>query len=365
MTYYNSMDGLNLVLQERWLVASSPDSQDHTQQFPSQKRNYLELYHNFEVTMNKKYHPNVNLGAAVSGEQLLTDHGVDHVKSVICHAKDIISDVNKLNGYEIFLLLFSIHFHDLGNISGREDHEQKIADIMDKLGSELPLDAGEKQLVASIATAHGGFSDKKTRNKDTIKDVIADDTFSNMPVNSKALAAILRFSDELSDDLTRSDFSGIEIPHENEAYHEYSKALQPVSIRGDTIRFTFRIPYELTQKKVGKGDSEVFLYDEILDRMAKCMRELEYCRQYANGLIHLTTADVTISVLQKGSSFQVIKNMGDHFRLTLQGYPKKSTFGISDYLVTESTSSHGAKNLKYENGDSLRSAIENCNGKEA
>ncbi len=358
MAYYNSMDGLNYVLQERWLAACSPNCHEETQQFPSGKGNYLELYHKFEDIMNEKYHPNVNLGAAVSGDQLLNDHGVGHVKSVICHAQQIVSDVNKLNGYEIFLLLVAIHFHDLGNISGREDHEQKIADIMDEMGSDLPLDAGEKALVASIATAHGGFVDKATRDKDTIRQVLADDKLSNIATHPKTLAAILRFSDEISDDLTRSAYTGIKIPHGNKVFHEYSKALQPVSIKGDTISFVFRIPYELTQQKVGKRNEEVYLYDEILDRMSKCMRELEYCRKYANGLIHITTAHVKISVLRRGSTFQTIKELDDQFRLTLQGYPNKSTSGISDYLEKNDDSIDRTANIKYEDGEALRTAVQ-------
>lgn len=359
MNYYGSMDGLNFVLQSRWNAAlSTTDTSGITErEFPNGKGNILDLYHKFEEEMNRKWHPNVNLGAAISGDQLLTDHGIKHVKSVISHAKDILTDVERLNGYEIFLLLVSIHFHDLGNIFGREQHEQEIAKIIDRMGNDLPLDTAEKELVTSIATAHGGFVDKQARNKDTIRQVSSDSYYDGISIHPKVLASILRFADEISDDLNRSDFNGIEIPHENEVYHEYSKALTPVSILGDTIRFKFRIPYDLAQRKIGKGNDEVFLYDEILERMSKCMRELEYCRKYANGLIRPTTLDITIDVLKEKSTFQIIRDMGDSFRLTLHGYPNKNTSGLTDYLDMDDDLTGSPKNLKYSDGDSLCSAI--------
>ena len=365
MNYYSSMDGLNYILQCRWNAALSITnvSDVKEREFPNGKGNILDLYHKFEEEMNHKWHPNVNLGAAVSGDKLLTDHGVEHVKSVISHAKDILADIERLNGYEIYLLLVSIHFHDLGNISGREQHEQKIAEIIDGMGNGLPLDTSEKELVTSIATAHGGYIDKCTRNKDTIRQVSSDTYYDGISIRPKALASILRFADEISDDLNRSDFNGIKIPHENEVYHEYSKALTPVSILGDTIRFKFRIAYDLTQKKIGKGNEEVFLYDEILERMSKCMRELEYCRKYANGLIRPTTLDITIDVLKEGSSFQIIRDMGDSFRLTLHGYPNKNISGLTDYLDMDDDSTGSIKSLKYEDGDSLCSAIKEKEGK--
>ncbi len=364
MNYYSPMDGLNYILQCRWEAAlSTANASGIEREFPNGKGSILDLYHKFEEEMNLNWHPNVNLGAAVSDHQLLTDHGVEHVKSVISHAKDILSDMKRLNGYEIYLLLVSIHFHDVGNIYGREQHEQQIAKIIDEMGNALPLDTSEKEIVTSIATAHGGFVDEHTRNKDTIRQASSDTYYDGISIHPKVLASILRFADEISDDLNRSNFNGIAIPHQNEVYHQYSKALTPVSILGDTIRFKFRIPYDLTQKKIGKGNEEVFLYDEILERMSKCMRELEYCRKYANGLIRPTTLDVSIDVLNPKSSFQIIRGMGDAFRLTLHGYPNKNTSGLTDYLDMDDDSTGSIKSLKYENGESLCSAIKEKEGK--
>lgn len=87
---------------------------------------YIEDY------MNQNCHPNTTLGAALHGDGLLTDHGVEHVKMVIQNAGKLVGDMQykRLNGYEIYLLLLAIHFHDVGNVCGRQEHEKKIDDII-------------------------------------------------------------------------------------------------------------------------------------------------------------------------------------------------------------------------------------------
>ena len=302
--------------------------------------------------MNTDYHPNVNLGAALAGDGLLTDHGVEHVKSVIAHAKDIISDSMQLTGYEIYLLLMSIHFHDVGNILGREQHEERIAEIIDEMGDRLSLDTAEKSFIAAIATAHGGYVDG---NKDTIRSIDVDTIYDGVQIRCKLLAAILRFADEISDDYRRSEFQNVNVPPENQVYHEYSKALDPISINGETLKLHFRIPYEMTQNKIKKQEKCIFLYDEVLERIAKCMRELEYCKKYAYGFIQLTTIDVTIEFLRKNSTYRWKERSS--FRLTLHGYPDKSHSSIWDYLDDTNNTRGGHDGLKFEDGSALCEAM--------
>lgn len=320
-------------------------------EFPDRDFDWVEQYFRFEETMNQKYHPNVNLGAAIAGDGLLTDHGVNHIKSVISHAQSILVDPMQLSGYELYLLLISIHFHDVGNILGRDKHEEKIADIIEKMGDSLPLDTAEKGFVTAIATAHGGYADG---NKDTIHAInIVDETYDSVQIRCKLLAAILRFADEISDDLGRAASPEIPIPVPNQAYHEYSKALDPVSIKGETIKFQFRVQYDLTQKKIGKNGKKVYLYDEILNRLAKCMRELEYCKKYSYGMIPLTTINVVIGFLKQESSYQFKESVS--LRLTLQGYPDETHSSIFDYL---DTGLPGTTNgLKFKDGKAVREAM--------
>lgn len=350
MEYYNNQNGLKYELQKR-CKGDAPFGENR-KEFPDTSDDRLERFHFVEEKMNKEHHPLVNLGAAVAGDGLLTDHGVNHVQSVIQHANDIISDVKQLTGYEIYLLLLSIHFHDVGNIYGRYEHEQKIEGIINDLGKELPLDIPEKQFINDIATAHGGYCDG---DKDTIRHIGSDQKYGNVDVRPKMLAAILRFADEISDDLGRAKFD-FRIPKANEVFHEYSKALLPVSIEGSTILLHYQIPYELTQRKVGKGSKETYLYDEILSRIAKCMRELEYCRKYACGLIKVSSLSVKIEIIQNGT-FRPMKKVGDSFRLTLQGYPEEREYLLESYMEKIDDMSGTIKELKYKDGNDLKREV--------
>lgn len=355
MAHFREHDGLKYHFEQRFLGEEKCE-EDIPMEFPIHKENLVKQYIYVEQMLNDQWHKDVNLGAAITGDGLLTDHGVEHVNDVMMHANMIIGkNVKKLIGYEIYLLLLAIHFHDLGNIKGREEHEEKIAEIMAEMGEALPLDITEKQFVIAIATAHGGYVNG---DKDTIYNINVDRSCNGIKVRAKLLAAILRFADELSDDFNRAKYKGIDIPTQNEAFHEYSKSLEPVLIEGETVAFHFRIPHALTQKKIGKANRKVFLYDEILERLAKTMRELEYCRNYGEGIIKLTTSNVTIDVSEPNNILKCKESLG--FRLRVQGYPNKAQKKIENYLdyASPEEAQHNEKSeIKYGSGSELKKAM--------
>lgn len=353
MFIYKETDGLKYIMEQR--LAQGAEGQ-----FPKTKKNLIQNFRDLEAYLNEKYHPNVNLGAAISGDGILTDHGVDHVQMVMDKAFSIINGKeNSLKGYEIFLLLVAIHFHDLGNISGRIDHEKKIIDIMNEMGDRLPIDDPEKEIVTAIATAHGGFAYNNSEDKDTLR-LLYHETFCNsIPVRPAVLAAILRFADELSDDFSR--FLDMDIPDENKIFHEYSKSLEPLAFSGKTLSFRYRIPYAKTKETMKKGNQETYLYDEIRLRLSKCLRELDYCRKYADGFIGITTLSVAIKINDPNNPIKAYDS--DAFRLCLFGYPHEGAFRLEDYIVNEELSYVNGntfehqKKPKYSSGEDLKEAI--------
>ena len=95
MGRYMARDGLRYYLQckqEGIDPRTGKEVASAVKEFPDRDFDWAEQYFRFEETMNQKYHPNVNLGAAIAGDGLLTDHGVNHVKSVISHAQSILVD---------------------------------------------------------------------------------------------------------------------------------------------------------------------------------------------------------------------------------------------------------------------------------
>jgi len=345
MANFEERDGLKYIMEQRW-------NSGRKDQFPSDFKDCIEKFKQIESILNKEYHPLVNLGAAIHNDGLLTDHGPEHVQTVMRRALKIIGEkrAESLNGYEIFILLMAIHFHDLGNILGRGEHEQKIIDVMDKMGDVLPLNIIDKEFIREIATAHGGYADESKTDKDTIRTLKNIEYRDSIQIRPSLLASILRFADELADDFART-FNHLTIPPENEIYHAYSSALE-VSIQGDTVSFRYRIPYEQTQRKMLKGSDEIYLYDEIINRLEKCLCELEYCRKYSDGYIVINTLSVVIYVVIN-SKCKLI----DSFKLRLLGYPSK--FNINSFIDRRDQNGYGPTNqkLKYATGEDLMNEL--------
>ena len=115
------------------------------------------MYRKVSEYLNNSVHSEVNLGARIMDGGLLTDHGPEHIKTVIRRDSDLVSaDTCNLTPYEVYILLAAIHFHDVGNIFRRKDHEIKSTEIFKELGPLASTDRTEKLWITKIAQAHGG-----------------------------------------------------------------------------------------------------------------------------------------------------------------------------------------------------------------
>jgi hypothetical protein len=346
MVDYQKSDGLKYILKQRWLNNSG--------EFPKDKGNFVEHYTNIETYMDEKIHDEVMTGAASKGDGVLTNHGVKHVQMVIRYAYKLLgeSKLKELIGYEIFILLLSIHFHDVGNIYGRDKHEKKIADIMDDLGDKIPLDNAERRIVVAIAEAHGGNVDTDATDKDTLRLLQVFENCNGIKIRPALLAAILRFADELADDNTRAS-RYVTLGISNRIHHEYSKSLHPITFIENTIEFVFDISYDLSVNSIKTPKGTRFLYDEILYRLRKCMCELEYCRKYADSFIRISAFNVTVNILKKQNTFRLHKNF--KFSLRLLGYPNYTSLDISSFVDNPTS-------LPYKSGKLLRADIADHGG---
>ena len=110
--------------------------------YPRHDVDYYERFVKLDDHLNKHVHPSVNQGATAAGQAFanqettaadqkraiwLTDHGPKHIETVIRRASELAFAPDPvLSPYEVYILLLAIHFHDVGNIFGRERHEQRI-----------------------------------------------------------------------------------------------------------------------------------------------------------------------------------------------------------------------------------------------
>jgi len=344
-SHYVKADGLRHFLQERY--------NSHKEQFPSGNVNYVSVFHSIECDFNTNVHINVVPGAALHGDGLLNDHGVDHIKMVMDRAGKLISGrEDNLSGYELYILLMAIHFHDIGNVEGRQNHEQNTTEVALTRPLVNSLAYDELRSIILIASAHGGLSENGS--KDTISALTEEESVQGVSIRPRLLASLLRFADEIADDSSRANrfYDKLKklMPEGSVGYHDYSKALMSVIVCGNTLRLGYYITEELAVKKtkmsLGGNLHKVYLYDEILKRLSKCMRELEYCSKFSKGLIAITTISVDVTVCKTGA---ILDLFSDSFKLELSGYPSGNTHSVKMLVkpcVRHKTGSDLAKHIK-------------------
>jgi hypothetical protein len=272
--------------------------------FPFPDHNYFDRYRQLDAYLNDEIHPAINQAATAKSHLWLTDHGPDHVSTVIRRASDLVfrDEHCALSPYEAYLLLLAIHFHDTGNVFGREGHETRITDIMLALDqSLLGDDAGEQRLVRDVAMAHGGYAGEHSLDKDTIGRLPYQRLGRNGSPRPHLLAAILRFADELAEDHTRTSrflVANRLIEPAAEAYHLYADRLRRVNVCASeqVIDLNFEIDETLATRKVSKDTNKIFLFDEIQNRLIKMHKEHVYCAKFMEPLIHFSHIAVDLKV---------------------------------------------------------------------
>lgn len=331
----------NLVTTLKEICLNSPEQlpDDHC------KQSYFDRYEQMAAKLDRDFHVNVAAGSAAADGGMLTDHGPDHIRTVIKRASALLDDPdnnNELNGYEIYLLLCAIHFHDLGNINGRVKHEKRVSEMMKHVESHLG-DSVEKNMIRQIAEAHGG---KVNGDSDTITHLLSKTPVNGIDIRPRMLAAILKFADELADDSNRANRVLLAlgaIPKSSLIYHKYASCLHSVMLRESckSVELNYVINVDEMSDTFPKLNNQTkrykktFLLDEILERLHKMYLERLYCNRFMTPVAHVH------SIVVKIKTTKVNEKIGEllpeiNFRLEELGYPDVSNSGIyalSDELV--------------------------------
>src|SRR5438874_2173405 len=102
-------------------------SETNAGSFPGNgKTNYFHRYSSIREHLVAQVFSHVTAGAIIIDGGYLTDHGDEHVRTVIERASHLArADACALTPYESYVLLVAIHLHDVGNIFGRAGHEMR------------------------------------------------------------------------------------------------------------------------------------------------------------------------------------------------------------------------------------------------
>ena len=275
-------------------------------------------------------HRDVTAGAASADGGLLTDHGPEHIKTVIARASQL-SNAEKcdLLDYEVFLLLTAVHLHDVGNIHGRKGHQLTAKDVADWLDMVISPDEIVRWTIVQIAAAHTAGDSSE---KDTIGRLQTELYILNKCVRPRLLAAILRFADELADERSRANRYLLdlgEVPQSSEVFHAFAHALHTVTINHDSreIELHFEIQVCDAVRQFGKQDAEVYLLDEILTRTGKLHLERIYAMLFMRDWIPINAIRVFIEVYDDG--LEAVEKVG--YRLAEHGYPDEPEAGVYSF----------------------------------
>lgn len=292
------------------------------------KIDYYARYKTFAGELGRHIHPQTTPAAMMMDGGYLTDHGPDHIATVIQRASDLLDLDHKseLSGYEIFLLLCAIQIHDSGHIvAGRKHHEQNGKLLL----PHLTADRFEKIFINDIAKVHGGVL--ADGSKDTIDSIEPFSDYHGIDIRLQFLAALLRFADELADDETRAAryllLSG-GLPESSQIYHAYAYALKSVNVSGREVKLKFVVETENLTQTYGRGTGkknrknqpvveQVYLIDEIYERTFKMFRECVYCMRFFPMTLQVKTISVEVKI------YDGLNPVGEPIRyhLTEGGYP--------------------------------------------
>lgn len=261
--------------------------------------NHEKFYQQYEQVrkyMIEYIYPNI-----ASQEPNLTDHGETHIQNVLINAYKLIehslNEKNKYSPLDLYVLCSAILIHDIGNIHGREGHEQKLKKIYNSKNVFSCIDSSEKRIIANIAKSHGG-------QENTILKLPSSDHISGEEIQSRCIAGLLRFADELAEGPQRTSQYMLDnkmFSNKSEPYHQYATISEVPAIKQDTII----LKYNIVVSNFLECELEILLLLTYY-RIYKLNRERINCGIYSRHIQRIKKISITIKFYKKEEDIDVI-----------------------------------------------------------
>lgn len=237
---------------------------------------------------------------------MFTNHGKKHVDSIEYMVSEMLyPNKLRLNAFEIFILYTAIIYHDTGMMKSRSEHGENVSEILSKF-SEYISNRQIEDIIKKVAAAHTGDFDKMERLSTSYP--ISYNAVQEK-IDARALAALLRFSDEVSETVDRIDTFLLEnnkVPEEHLIFWEYAncikysradpqshKVLMEITIENGTIFKEFLVP-----QKDGSTIKMAF-FDYLLQRIDKIDIERRNCCANFRHMATIDTIEIRISVVDE------------------------------------------------------------------
>jgi len=266
---------------------------------------YFEFFYIYMATksiLKKYYYPFIK-----DVNPFYTDHGFNHIERIFERLFDLLKPhlltddqvispqgrkrINsdklseKLNAYDLYLLMSSVLWHDVGNLYGRKEHEKNIYKLFDRAKNFLH-DRNSADWIEKIGKAHSGAA---AIDANIERGQLNEGIFTYHP---RFLAALLRFADELDEDKRRISERIDDIPDGSKAYWFFCRCNDSIKVEPEDedpkkskIVIEGRIERKDLFDKFGKETSdgkieEVIGIEEYVKRVQKINNAMSYCSIY-------------------------------------------------------------------------------------
>jgi len=279
----------------------------------------------------------------------LTDHGPQHVENVLDNTRKLLgTDIEKLGAMDLYCLILSILFHDVGNIFARKEHQRNVSQVYNYVRGDK-VDRREHFVVLKAASAHCG--EANDGSKDTLKDLDEKTFFGGGAILLRDIAAILRFADELAEGPQRtSKFMQIHhnYPPDSYLYHKYANITTvDIDRLGERIALTYDMSFHTNgDNKLGQKEQNEIL--ELLKfthkRIVKLNQERQYAKHYSAFLSPFRKTTVIFNFWANGELLDLTL---DEVRLT-------------DLVVPDDEAKEFVKYAPSHTPENVIALIENC-----
>lgn len=243
-------------------------------------------------------------GQIQGSEKNLTDHSEKHIHNVLSNVERLMdSNLELLTGVELYCLMVMILFHDVGNITGRDKHNEKIHSVYNSARKNEQKFNQERRIIIAGAKAHCGKA--SDLSKDTLKDVSTSENLDGHKVRLQELAAILRFADELAEGIQRTSSFMIDkglISNESKIFHKYA-SVTTVFIDKGNGRVVLSYDINVCEEDLENSEELKNLVEMVFFRINKLDEERRYCKHYSTMLSNFKHTEVSLNFTYNGEEF--------------------------------------------------------------
>lgn len=294
-------------------------------------------YTTMKSYLDREYYPWIQANCP-----FYTDHGDLHIRSVIHSASQLLdahlkktARQSELSSLDLFLVLAAILWHDVGNVYGRSGHAKKVAEMTREIKALGFPNPDIHRLVNEIAIAHGGENGLDTpREREDCS--TSHKSYSVYPL---ALAALVRFADEVSENQSRISHALLpSVPAENRIYWEYASCIAaslPDAAR-QRVRVSVNIPIESATAVLPCkdyrdrfGTDDLSLIEYVVCRFEKMNNERAYCSPRFSRYVSIREIEVLFTLTHNDArvdDYEEVVVFGDG-GLRQDSYPAIDVFG--------------------------------------